>query len=189
MRKNIALIIVVALVFFALLAGCSTDKGSGTAKSEKMVKADSVVNKLTTSDSPEAQNKQTEVDWVLTEIQLFQKMESDFNTYNTLLNNPKNTSKWATDTNQATLQIETDIKSFQRHKPIGKQTATIYTSMSPALATAQKAMKQTELALHTGKTNDILKVNEYLNKAASQLTKANQAMMVIENKMLTKTAK
>lgn len=189
MKKRIVLVILVALGTFALLTGCAADGGSGTSKTVKTVKAESVVNKAKTNNSSKVQKKETEVDWVLTEIQKFQQMENDFNTYNTLLNNPKNISQWATDTRQATLQIETDIQSLQQHQPIGKQTATIYASMRPALATAQKAMKQTERALQTGKTADILKVNEYLNKAAGQLNKANKTMVVIENKMLAKAAK
>jgi hypothetical protein len=170
-------------VSIALLTGCSAG-GSATSKPVKTAQTESVGN-----NPSEVQHKETDNEWVITENQLFQALESDFNTYNNQLNNPENTGQWITDTRQTTLQLEADIKSLQQHKPIGNRTTKIYGYMSPALATAQKAMKQTEQALQTEKVADVQKVEVYLNQAATQLNTANRKAMVIENTMLTESIK
>lgn len=157
-----------------LITGCSVNSTHTTSHAT-----------VSTKHTPAAQTE-TQSQWVTSEIQLFQNMESDFNTYNQLLNNPKNTSQWLNDTHQATLQVEADIQALQQHKPVGQNTARIYNSMKPALATAQKAMNQTKLALRTEKVADIQKVNDYLSQAAAQLNKANSEVTPLQKKILNK---
>lgn len=170
MKKTVFAALALSIV---LIAGCSvhTTNPASTA---------------TPASSAPASQTETQSQWVTNEIQLFQNMESDFNTYNQLLNNPKNTSQWLNNTHQATLQVEADIQTLQQHKPIEQNTARIYNSMKPALATAQKAMNQTKLALRTEKVADIQKVNDYLSQAAAQLNKANSEVAPLQKKILNK---
>jgi hypothetical protein len=165
-----------------LIAGCSANS-SHTASHATNAKPQTT--KPVTSSAPASQTE-TQSQWVTNEIQLFQNMESDFNTYNQLLNDPKNTTQWLNDTHQATLQVEADIQMLQQHKPIEQNTSRIYNSMKAALATAQKAMTQTELALRTEKIADIQKVDEYLSQAAAQLNKANSEVTPLQKKILNK---
>lgn len=162
------------------LTGCSASSSDST---------NTVGTKPVTGNSPATSTIESERHWASIETQMFQILERDFNTYNHQLNNPENTAKWAADTQQVTRQLEADIKTLQQHRPIGDLTAKIYGYMSPALATAQKAMKQTELALKTEKVADIQKVELYLNRAAAQLNTANRKAQVIENKLLTQSSK
>ncbi|WP_010632737.1 DUF3558 domain-containing protein [Sporolactobacillus vineae] len=177
-----------------LLTGCSaTDSGTAnpasSSGSTKTVSTKPESTKPVTGKPSAVLNADTESHWASIEIQMFQTLYNDFNTYNHQLNNPENTAKWVTDTQQATRQLEADITSLQQHRPIGNLTAKIYGYMSPALATAQKAMKQTELALKTEKIADIQKVEVYLNQAAAQLNTANRKAQVIETKLLTQSSK